>query len=526
MSQTQYDAIIVGAGHNGLTAAAYLAQAGHRVLVVEQRPLSGGVAATEEVWPGFHVNTGAPDAGLFPETIVRELFLKMHGLEFRQGPTAVFAPQPHGHALTLWHDETQTVQDIAHFNQLDAARYPAFVRQVARFAAIWGEIMAQTPPDLMALDLNDAASWGKIGWQLKRLGDHDMMEFLRVLPLALSDYLDEWFEGDALKGALAVDGLVGSQLGPRSAGTTLLFFYRHANGFMNGRIPRGGMGQLSAALAAAAQSYGAVICTGTAVQQILVNDDDQATGVRLADGAELTSRVILSSADPRRTLFGLIGPQKLEPRFMRAVRSIIYRGCTAKVNLALSGLPEFVGQTTEAQLTGRIRIAPDLTYLEKAYDAAKYGRISPHPFLDATIPSLLDPTLAPAGQHIMGITMQYAPYALRSGDWQTERERLGDLIIQTMAQYAPDLPLLIGQRQVLTPLDWEQMYGLAEGSIHHGQMGLEQLLVMRPVSAWGQYRTPIKNVYLCGAGAHPGGGVTGAPGRNAAREVLSVLPKR
>jgi phytoene dehydrogenase-like protein len=523
--QEQYDTIVIGGGHNGLVAAAYLAKAGQKVLVLERRNTLGGAAATEEVWPGFRVDTGAPDAGLFPERIVQELFLKMHGLEFREGATAVFHPHPH-HPLTLWRDRDRATESIARHSQRDAERYPTFVRQVERFAAVWGEIMAQTPPDLMALDFNDAASWGKIGWQIKRLGDREMMEFLRVLPLALSDYLDEWFESDLLKGTLAVDGLIGHQMGPRSAGTTLLFFYRHANGFMNGRYPRGGLGQLSNSLASTAQAYGAEVRTGTAVQQILLNDDDQATGVQLSDGTEISARAILSNASPRHTLFNLVGPQKLGPRFMRAARNIIYRGCTAKLNLALSGLPEFLGQTESAQLTGRIRIAPDLTYLEKAYDAAKYGRFSPAPFLDCGIPSLLDPTLAPDGQHVMGVTMQYAPYSLREGNWESERERLADLIINTLAAYAPNLQSLISHRHLLTPLDWAQQYSLPEGSIHHGQMGLEQLLVMRPVSGWGQYRTPIENLYLCGAGTHPGGGVSGAPGRNAAREVLQVTGYR
>jgi len=515
---TAYDVIVIGGGHNGLVTAVYLAKAGQKVLVLEARDVLGGAAATEEVWPGFQVNTGAADAGMFQETIVKELFLKMYGLEFRESPAAIFAPSP-THPLTLWHDEARTTAEIVQHSPRDAERYPAFVRQVNRFTAVLQAMMLQTPPDLMALGLGDAG-WGKVGWQLKRLGSPDMMEFVRVLPLAVQEYLDDWFESDALKGAIGADAIAGNQLGPRAAGTTLLLFYRHVNGWLHGRSPLGGIGQLSAALASAAQQAGAEIRTGTAVARIQVNDDGQATGVLLADGTEISARVVVSNADPRRTLFDLVGPQKLEPRFMRAVRNIIYRGCTAKLNLALSGLPEFVGQTNVAQLTGRIRLAPSLTYLEKAADAAKYGRISPQPFLDAAIPTLTDPTLAPAGQHIMTITMQYAPYCLRASDWANERERLGDLIVDTLAPYAPSLQSLISNRQLLTPLDWEQTYHLTEGSIHHGQMGLEQLLVMRPVSAWGQYRTPIKNLYLCGAGTHPGGGVTGAPGYNAAREVL------
>ena len=519
----QYDTIVIGGGHNGLVTAVYLAKAGQKVLVLEARDVLGGAAATEEVWPGFKVNTGAADAGMFQETIVKDLFLKMHGLEFRQSPAAVFAPQPDGRSLTLWRDEAKTVGEIARFSPRDAERYPAFARQVGRFAAVLQGMMLQTPPDLMALGLGDAG-WGKVGWQLKRLGGPEMMEFMRVLPLAAQEYLDDWFESNALKGAIGADAITGNQLGPRAAGTTLMLFYQHINGWLNGRSPLGGIGQLSAALASAARQFGAEIRTGTAVAHIQVNDDGQATGVLLADGSEIAARTVVSNADPRRTFFDLVGPQKLEPRFMRAVRNIIYRGCTAKLNLALSGLPEFVGQSDEAQLTGRIRLAPSLTYLEKAADDAKYGRISAHPFLDATIPTLTDPTLAPAGQHIMTITMQYAPYCLRDGDWTSEREALGDLILDALAPYSPNLQSLISHRQILTPLDWEQTVGLTEGSIHHGQMGLEQLLVMRPVSAWGQYRTPIENLYLCGAGTHPGGGVTGAPGYNAAREVLKSSP--
>jgi phytoene dehydrogenase-like protein len=298
------------------------------------------------------------------------------------------------------------------------------------------------------------------------------------------------------------------------------------------------MGQLSAALADVARQHGAEIRTGTTVTKIIL-DGNRAVGVLLSEqtpspgdpaadqkpsvGQAIATGAILSNADPRRTFFGLVGPDKLEPRFTRQVRNIIYRGSTAKVNLALGGLPLFNGQSDPAQLSGRIRISPSLDYLERAYDDAKYGRISAHPYLDIAIPTLADPALAPAGQHIMSITMQYAPFDLRSGDWNTRRERLGDLIIDTLSDYAPTIRELILQRQVITPLDWQQRYGLTEGSIFHGQMGLDQLLVMRPVPGWSQYRTPIDNLYLCGAGSHPGGGVTGVPGYNAAREVLKDL---
>jgi phytoene dehydrogenase-like protein len=316
--------------------------------------------------------------------------------------------------------------------------------------------------------------------------------------------------------------LLGNQLGPYGSGTTFMLLYRHANGFMRRRLVAGGTGQLAAALAAAAQEHGAQIRLGTAVDHIIL-DDGRATGVVLANGTEIRARIVISNADPRRTFFGLVGPTHLEPRFMRHVRNIIYRGVTAKINLALSDLPGTIGETEKNHLSGRILISPGVEYLERAYDAAKYGRFSPNSLLDITIPTLLDPSLAPEGKHIMSITMQYAPYGLQDAAWEDQREQLGDTVVEILSSYAPDIRSLILNRQVLTPLDYEQVYGLTEGSIYHGQMSLDQLLIMRPVSGWSRYSTPIKNLFLCGAGAHPGGGVTGAPGYNAAREAIKAL---
>jgi phytoene dehydrogenase-like protein len=520
----QYDAIIIGGGHNGLVAAATLAQAGKSVLVLEKRNVLGGAAATEELFPGFKVNTGAADAGMFHDEITQKLFLKMHGLEFRESPVAIFAPQPDGRALTIWRDEAKTVADVRRFSERDAERYPAFRRQVNDLASVLRGMMLLTPPDLFGRRVNELTAWGSVGLKLRRLGNEAMMEFLRVLPMAVSAYLDEWFESDALKGALGAAGVIGMHQGPRSAGTTLTFLYQNILGFPNGRFVMGGIGQLSAALAGVARQHGADIRTGAPVAEVVVVPGDglepEALGVRLESGEEIHGRAILSNADPRRTLFGLVGPQHLEPEVMRQVRSIIYRGSTARVNLALSALPEFKAQTEAAQLSGHIRISPSLDYLERAYDAAKYGCISPDPFLDVVVPTVIDPTLAPAGKHIMSITMEFAPYKLRQGDWNQEREGLVDSILDTLALYAPDIKRQMLHCQVLTPLDWEQEYSLTEGNIYHGEMGLDQLLVMRPIPGWSRYQMPIKNLYLCGAGTHPGGGVTGAPGYNAAREVL------
>ena len=340
--------------------------------------------------------------------------------------------------------------------------------------------------------------------------------------MAVQTFLDEWFESDALKGALGGTAVTGLTLGPRGGGTTLMLMYQSMHGLLDSRFVAGGVGQLNEALANKIRAANGVVRTDAGVQEILIEGETEpvAVGVRLADGEEIRADVVLSNADPRRTLFGLVGPQHLEPEVMRQVRNIIFRGSTAKLNLALDGLPQFNGQTSADQLTGHIRISPNLDYLERAYDAAKYGQVSESPYLDMVIPTLHDPSLAPNGQHILSITMQYAPYSLCDSDWNSERESLAANVLNTLSEYVPSLRDQILHTQVLTPLDWEQTYGLTEGSTTHGQMGLDQLLVMRPIPGWSQYSTPIRNLYLCGAGSHPGGGVTGVPGYNAARTAL------
>jgi phytoene dehydrogenase-like protein len=529
-----YDAVIIGAGHNGLVTAALLAKAGFETLVLETRQVLGGAAATEEVFPGFQVNTGADDAGLFSDKIVAELDLAAHGLEFLKSDVAVFAPQLDGSALTLWCDEARSAAELGRLGGIgrrDAKRYPDFAAMMNRMAEALRGMLLLTPPNLMDRQISEGTTWGRFGLNLRRMGGKEMMELFRVLPLSAADHLNEWFESEALKGTIAVPALLGNQLGVRGAGTNFMLLYQNANGFMRPRSVKGGMGRLSAALAAAAEARGAKIRLDSPVERILL-DGDRAVGILLKDGQQISARFVVSNADPRRTLFGLVGPTNLEPRFMRQVRNIIYRGVTTKMNLAVGGLPHFIGQTNSDQLTGRIRISPSLEYLERAYDAAKYRNFSPSPILDITIPTLLDPALAPEGQHILSITMQYAPFKLQNDKvakgqgesyWEDQRQRLGDVILNTLSQYAPGLESLVLHRQILTPLDWEREYGLTEGNIHHGQMSLDQLLIMRPISGWSRYSTPIENLFLCGAGTHPGGGVTGAPGYNAAREVLKAI---
>ena len=515
-----YDIIVIGGGHNGLVAAATLAQAGKRVLVVERRDTLGGAAATEEIFPGFRVDTGATDAALFQDEIIRKLDLTRYGLAFRENPALLFAPQADGRALTIWRDEARSVADIARFSERDAARWPAFRRQVERMTGLLRGMLLLAPPDLAGLRGGDVMGWAPLALRLRRLGGDDMMELFRLLPMAAQAYLDEWFESDALKGALGGSAVVGATLGPRSAGTNLTFFYQNLGGLLNHRFVVGGMGQISAALAGAARAAGATIRTGAGVAQILVGDglDAAAVGVRLDTGEEIRATTVLSNADPRHTLFELVGPQQLEPEVMRHVRNIMFRGSTARLNLVLSGLPAFVGLADNAQLGGRIRLAPSLDAIERAYDAAKYGRFSEKPYLEMYLPTLHEPT---PGGHVLTVNAQFAPYKLREGDWTTQGQVFADTVLATLETVAPGIREQIVHCQIVTPLDLERVYGLTEGSIHHGQMGLEQMLVMRPIPGWSRYETPLRNLYLCGAGAHPGGGVTGAPGYNAARAVLA-----
>lgn len=523
MAET-YDVTIIGAGHNGLVAAAYLARAGLRVQVLEQRQVVGGAAASEYVFAGYKFNTGALDAGLFMARIVQDLKLHERGLVFLNGEAALFAPQPDGKALTLWRDPEANRPQIERFSAADAQKYPAFLEELDELREMLLNFVDRTPPDLERMDRRQMLPWLRVGLRIRRAGGDKMMRMMRVLPLPVRDYLNEWFESSALKGALAVPGLAGGMPGPYAAGTTLMLLYQQlggANGgYRGGRFVQGGTGRLSAILAEAARGFGADIRLGATVDHIVL-DDERARGVVLSTGDAIASNLVVSSVDPRRTFFQLVGGRHLEPSFNREVQNIRYGGVTAKVNLALDGLPDFGAGVEPRHLSGYIVVGPSIDYLERASDAAKYGRISEKPVLEATIPSILDSGLAPEGYHVMSINVWYTPYHLRQGDWDDQRETLGDRVVQTLAQYAPDLPEHIVERQVLTPLDLEREYGLTEGQTHQGQMGLDQLLVMRPVFGYARYRTPIENLFICGAGTHPGGGVSGAPGYNAAREILS-----
>jgi phytoene dehydrogenase-like protein len=519
---SRYNAIVIGGGHNGLTAAAWLAKQGRKVVLLESRAQFGGAASTEELFPGFHFNTGAPDVGLLSPHLIEALDLKRQGLEFIDSPVAAFAPQPDGRALTLWQDAKKNAQEIAAFSQQDADAYAEYMRQAGRFAGVLGQMAQLAPPGLKHYPTGLLLSWAKLALKLRMLGGKDMMEFLRVLPMSAQQWLNEHFESQSLKGLLAVPSVTGLMQGPRAAGTVFMLLYQQMNGMNGGYrstgLLRGGTGALITILAKAARESGAELRTNAKVTCVLAQGGN-VRGVELASGEVVEANMVLSSADPRSSFLGLLGGPQLEPRMMRRIRNIKLKGSTASVHLTLSALPAFTATNDPSRLSGAIVISPSLDYAEQAYDDAKHGRISAKPVLEVRIPSLLDAGLAPAGQHTMSIVFRYAPYQLAEGDWDGEREALGDIAIDTLAQYAPNLRSLILQRKVMTPLDYERDYGLAGGSILQGQMGLDQLLLMRPAPGFAGYRSPIDGLYLCGAGAHPGGGVTGLPGLNAARQA-------
>lgn len=522
--RVSYDTVVIGAGHNGLVTAAYLARAGHKVLVLEQRDVVGGAASTEEVFPGFKVDTGAHRIGGLSTAVVSDLGLARHGLELLDADASAFVPVVDGTPLTLWRDSRRTAEAIREISTADADAWLPFTELIGKAAGFLEAAWTSTPPDVTGNDLGDLIASAKLGMKLRRLGKRDMVEVMRILPMSVYELLGDWFESDLVKGAVAASAVSGLCQGPMAGGTVYTLLHHHVGAGVGVIRPtrrvRGGIGRLSEALVAACEESGAEVRTGTAVERIIV-EGGQAVGV-VVGGAEIRALRIVSSADPRRTFFELLEPSEMAPEFARKVSNIRYRGVCAKVHLALSGLPDFTCQPGAGDhLKGVVSISPSLEYLERAYDAAKYGRVSERPYLEVSIPSLSDPSVAPDGKHLVSIVFQYAPYALREGAWDAAAgAKLGDLAVETLAEYAPNLHSLVEARHVMTPLDLERAFGLSEGNIYHGEMTLDQLLFMRPVPGASRYRAPIARLYLCGAGTHPGGGVTGVPGFNAAREIL------
>jgi phytoene dehydrogenase-like protein len=524
-----YDAIVIGAGHNGLVTAAYLAKAGRRVLVLERREKVGGILETVELAPGVKAPGVMHTVGRLRRSVIEDLGLERHGLVLIDPPVRAFAPQPDGSALTLWADPARTAEELGARSAHDADAYPSFDARARALASFLAYLYAATPPDVKSPSFADAMSGVRIGNAFRRLGRKASREAIRAMPMAIADYVAESFETDAVRGAIASRAVQYTAMGPWSAGTTAVFLGDSAgnDGGAAGQstIARGGPGVLADALASAARSLGAEIRTGAAVVEVLTKDH-RAIGVALPNGEELHARAVVSSADPKRTITMLLDPVVAGPDLMWRAGNIRTPGVVSKVNLALSGVPAFADAEGQERLTGRIVIAPGIDYLEKAFDASKYGRVSDEPYLEATIPTLTDPTLAPEGTHVMSILVQWTPYRLRDGDWEAERERVGDLVVKTIEQYAPGLGELVTARQVITPVDLKREYGLSGGHPLHAEPGLDQFFAWRPLLGHARYRFGVDGLYLCGSGAHPGGGVTGAPGANAARVILSDLKKR
>jgi len=522
---TSYDAIVIGAGHNGLTCAAYLAKAGRRVLVLEADDAPGGTLRTEEFHPGFHADVMPRGTGWLNPQIARDLSLYRHGLELIEPEAACFTPLPDGGALTLWRNPARTVKAIRAHSPADADHWQAFSAHAAAVGDVLRQLAVLPPPDVHGASWLELGRYAPLALKLRGAGNRQLADVLRSLPMSAQEFLDEWFESDALKGTLGMASVLDLKQGVRSAGTAYLLLHHHIGApegvFRAVTRVRGGIGRLASALAEAARAAGADIRTGAEVVQILV-EDEQVTGIALADGEEIAARTVISGTDPQHTFLDLIDPVALDPAFIRQVRNIRYRGVTGIVHLALDGLPHFgalAGGDT-SPLHGVISISPSLDAIERAYDDAKHGGLSMRPIVEAAIPSLTDPSLAPDGHHVMTLWVQFAPFDIDGGWTDALRESLGDRAIAMLAEAAPNLPDRIIARRVLTPADLEADYRLRAGSFSHGEMTLDQFSFMRPVPGWSQYRTPLGGLFLCSAGTHPGGGHTGAAGYVASPAIL------
>ena len=523
MGGAHYDAIVIGGGHNGLVNAAYLARAGKRVLVLERRHLVGGATVTEEIYPGFKYSVCSYVVSLLRPEIIRELDLPSHGLEILPLNSTV-TPLPNGDYLARWADHDHTRRELYRHSARDAEAYDDYGKLMYHLAFAVKPIMAMVPPDPTSLSPKDLRGLLKLGRHFRSLGEERFHALFKLMTMSASDFLDEWFETEPLKATMSASGIIGTFLGPRSPGTAYVLLH-HYMGEIDGAFrawgfARGGTGAIAEAIAGAARRFGAEIRTEAGVARVTVKNG-RATGVVLESGDEISARVVVSGLDPKRTFLKLIEADQLPTDFVDSIRRFKIRGSSGKVNLSLSELPNFTCLPGEGpHLRGAISISPSVDYLERAYDDAKYGDFSRRPYMDIIIPSMIDPGMAPPGKHVMSIFVQYAPSDLKGGWDETRREAFGDAVIDTLAQYAPNLPGAILHRQVLTPWDMERDIGLTQGNIFHGELSLHQLFFLRPAPSWADYRTPLENFYQCGSGTHPGGGISGASGRLAALTVL------
>ena len=528
----EYDAIIVGGGHNGLATAAYLGRAGLKALVLERREVLGGAAVSEHPWPGYTVSTLSYVVSLMPPEVIRELELHRHGLTLYPLAADYYVPFPDGSHLLLSKDSAQARAEIAKFSTKDADAWPLFSEYLARIARLVRPLLLMTPPAVGAKSPADLLELARFAWKLKGLDVQGTGDFVKVMTLSVAELLEEWFESPQVKAARCVSGAIGTYGGPYTPGTAYVLLH-HYIGEVDGEMAewafvRGGTGGVSAAIAADAREHGAELRTGARVARVMVADG-RATGVALADGTELRARAVVSNAHPKITFCELVDTTQLPPEFVRAIDRYKTRSGTVKVNLALGEPPRFAGLAEEDSMTAArsfIQLCDSMEYLERAFDDAKYGTPSAAPYSDGVLPTMADDSLAPAGKHLMSCFTQYVPASWSQAPHRLELEAYADRVVEGYARFAPNLKTAVEHRQVLGPYDMEQEYGLVGGNIMHGDLTLDQLFSWRPVAGYADYRTPIKNLYLCGSGTHPGGGISGINGRNASREILKDLKRR
>ena len=522
MGVFERDVVIIGGGHNGLACAAYLAKAGLDVLVLEKRDVLGGAAATEEPWPGYRLSSASYVVSLMPPQIVRELDLKRYGYAVSIITPDYFVPFPDGTSLTLWGDVDRDAANIARFSEHDAAAYVEFDRYFERVARLLKDLLFVVPPNM---NLRDLPKWAATAGRFRKWSGRDVHEAVRLFTMSAADFLDEWFEVERVKGALATQAVIGGWCGPMSPGSAYLLMH-HWIGEVDGHAGawgwvKGGMGGVSGAIARAAEAAGAEIRTNAEVHRVVIDAGGRAVGVELADGSLIRGRRVVSGAHPVTTYLDLVGEDRLPDDVVRDVGRYRSRSGSVKVNVALSELPRFPSWDQDGDVhLGLAAVSPSIEYLERAWDDAKYGRSSEHPYVEVVFPTAHEAGLAPEGKHMMLAFCQYGPYELREGSWDTERERFGKRVIDTLGEFAPNLPDAVEHMEVLAPKDIEERFGLVGGNIMQGELTPDQMFSFRPIPFYGDYRSPVAGLYLCGAGTHPGGGVMGVPGRNAATAVL------
>ena len=524
MGVFERDVVIIGGGHNGLACAGYLAKAGLDVLVLEKRDLVGGAAATEEPWPGYRVSSASYVVSLMPPQVVRELDLKRFGYEVSIITPDYFVPFPDGTSLTLWGDVERDAANIARFNERDAAAYVAFDRYFDRVARLLKDLLFVVPPNM---NLRDLPKWAATAGRFRKWSGRDLHETVRLFTMSAADFLDEWFEDERVKGALATQAIIGAWCGPMTPGSAYVLMH-HWIGEVDGHAGawgwvKGGMGGISQAMARAAEAAGAEIRTSAEVDRVAINASGRAVGVALVDGSLVRAQRVVSCAHPVTTYLSLVGEERLPGDVVRDVKRYRTRSGSVKLNVALSELPAFPSWDQEGDLhKGLAAVSPSVEYLERAWDDAKYGRMSEHPYVEVVFPTAHEPEgLAPKGKHLMLAFSQYGPYELVEGSWdEGGREEYAARVLKALGEFAPSLESSVEHLEVLTPRDIEDRFGLIGGNIMQGELTPDQLFSFRPIPGHGDYRTPVAGMYLCGSGTHPGGGVMGVPGRNAASVIL------